>query len=585
MRRLVKHKPLNVLSYAVLAVCITLLSSKAFALTVEAENAAIKTCGEPIAGGWNLWSNGTVGEYFRIKTAGLYEVTVYASGTPLRAVWPIMALSVDSLARETKIIDTSEFTDYVFQAELTPGVHSIGVTFLNDACNPGVEDRNLYLDKIEIRSAQGLEEPVLSSEEEWVLEAKSREDAVLQKIDVAIKKNRMGSGTITVLDEEGNPVSGVSVAIEQTQHDFLFGCNIFMFDKFNTEEKNTTYKQRFRELFNYVTVPFYWRSFEPEQGKLRYQYMDKVVAWCREKGIRLKGHPLLWDREGGIPPWSDGQPSPEAQRKHVTEIMQRYEGKIEFWEVVNEPAHLDGIPINNPYRWAREASSEAYLIVNDYFVFANGYPPFFELLEEATRDGVPFDGIGIQAHEPKDEAFPLDRIQAILNMYANLGQDLHVTEFTPSSNGQTVIGSPWRGTWNEAQQADYAEKFYRVCFAHPAVIGITWWDFCDQDSWRENGGMLRSDLSPKPVYETLKRVIHEEWHTRLQGKTDASGGFPFSGFYGLYRLTLELHGFSKEAEFHIVKGGSNDFTLKLEFKGISPPANMRILPIKCDTGA
>jgi len=107
-----------------------------------------------------------------------------------------------------------------------------------------------------------------------------------------------------------------------------------------------------------------------------------------------------------------------------------------------------------------------------------------------------------------------------------------------------------------------------------------WWDLCDQGSSRKNVGLLRSDLSPKPVYQTLKRIIHEEWHTRLQGKTDSSDRFPFSGFYGLYRATLELHGFSKEAEFHIVKGGQNDFTLKLEFKRISPPANVRILPIK-----
>ncbi len=570
---------MKVISLALL-LCFLLFLSSSFAMTIEAENATIKTAGGTIDGGWNLHSNGTVGEYVRIQKSGTYNVVARAYGSPLGGIWPLMAPSVDGIARQTVTVDSATFKDYTFQVELTPGIHSIGVSFLNDAYDPGVEDRNLYLDKFELRPPQGVEEPVLGTEKEWSLEAKLREEAVLQKTDEAIAMNRMGPATVTVLDGEGNPVSGVSVTIEQTQHDFLFGCNIFMFDRFDIEEKNTTYKQRFQELFNYATVPFYWRSFEPEQGKPGYQYMDKVVAWCREKGIRLKGHPLLWDHEAGIPPWSDGQPSPEAQRKHVTEIMQRYEGKIEFWEVVNEPAHFGGIPINNPYRWAREASSEAYLIVNDYAVFADGYPPFFELLEEATRDGVPFEGIGIQAHEPKDEAFPLDRIQAILNMYATLGQDLHITEFTPSSNGQTVIGSPWRGIWNEAQQADYAEKLYRVCFAHPAVIGITWWDLCDQGSWRKNGGMLRSDLSPKPVYQTLKRIIHEEWHTRLQGKTDASGGFPFSGFYGLYRVTLELHGFSKEAEFHIVKGGQNDFTLKLEFKRISPPANVRILPIK-----
>jgi len=95
-------------------------------------------------------------------------------------------------------------------------------------------------------------------------------------------------------------------------------------------------------------------------------------------------------------------------------------------------------------------------------------------------------------------AFPLDHVQTILDMYATLGKEIHITEFTPQSNGEKVTGSPWRGVWDEAQQADYAKKFYRVCFAHPAVIGITWWDFCDQGSWREGGGMLRKDLSHEP---------------------------------------------------------------------------------------
>jgi hypothetical protein len=259
--------------------------------------------------------------------------------------------------------------------------------------------------------------------------------------------------------------------------------------------------------------------------------------------------------------------------------MQRYEGKIEFWEVVNEPAHLAGIPIDMPYRLARETSPKAYLIVNDYGVFSDGYPPFFDLIKDAKLNGVPFDGIGIQAHEPRDMAFLLTNVQAILDKYATLNKEIHITEFTPQSNRKKVIGSPWRGVWDEAQQADYAEKFYRICFAHPAVVAITWWDLSDQNSWLEGGGMLREDLSPKPVYDTLKKLIHEEWHTHLQGKTDDSGRFQFSGFYGLYRVTAQSDGFSKEVDFLLVKGKQNDFTLKFVYKIFSPPRNFRNLSI------
>jgi hypothetical protein len=106
---------------------------------------------------------------------------------------------------------------------------------------------------------------------------------------------------------------------------------------------------------------------------------------------------------------------------------------------------------------------------------------------------------------------------------------------------------------------------------------ITWWSLNDQGSWREGGGMLRKDLSPKPVYETLKKLIHEEWRTSLQGKTDNLGRFQFSGFYGLFSLTLQMENISKEAEFHLVKGKQNEFTYNLEYVRISPPTNLKFI--------
>jgi len=532
------------------------------AVVFEAEDAALKTVGHRIGGGWNLHSHGTVGEFFRVGTAGTYTVRARAYGSPLGGVWPTMAVVVDGAAGPSATVDSTEYADYELEVALSPGLHMIGVAFLNDARNES-EDRNLYLDWIEVCSPEGVAEPVKAGTEEWAVEGEKREKAVLERTDEAIREHRMGTATVTVLDGDGAPVPDVAVAVNLVRHDFLFGCNIYMFDRFPTAAENAAYKQRFEELFNYATVGFYWKSFEPQQGRPRYAYMDKVVAWCRDRGIRCKGHPLLWDHEAGVPPWSDGQPPRDVQKARVEAVMRRYEGRIEFWEVVNEPAHVRGIAIEEPYRWARAASPAAYLIVNDYAVFADGCPPFLELLQEAQAAGVPFDGVGIQAHEPANMAFPLDRVQAILDGYAALGKELHITEFTLSSNGREVIGGFWRGRWDEAQQAQYAEDLYRVCFAHPAVVGITWWDLCDQGSWRKHGGMLRADVTPKPVYERLKRLVHEEWHTELQGTTDGSGRFAFSGFHGRYRVTTRRAGRSQEAEFLVRGGQENTCTVVL----------------------
>jgi len=109
-----------------------------------------------------------------IQKTGTYEMVVRAYGSPLGGIWPLMAPSVDDLARQTQTVTVNfrEFKDSSFQVELTPGVHSIGAAFLNDAYN-GLEDRNLYVDKIEIRSSLKLDEPVLASEQELALEVSS----------------------------------------------------------------------------------------------------------------------------------------------------------------------------------------------------------------------------------------------------------------------------------------------------------------------------------------------------------------------------------------------------------------------------
>ena len=396
--------------------------------------------------------------------------------------------------------------------------------------------------------------------------AAQSEEAFVASLDEKIDAARKADATVRVLDAAGRPVAGANVSVRQTRHEFLFGCNIYRFDRYKTPARNEAYKKRFADLFNAATVGFYWRSYEPRRGQPQYDYTDAVVAWCRKHDIRMKGHPLLWGHQAGVPTWSQGQPPADVQKRRVTDIVRRFRGKIEFWEVVNEPSHCRQVTIDPPYRWARQADPNGYLIVNDYYVMANGYPPFFELLAKAKADGVPFDGIGIQAHEPRPMRFPLPQVRGVLDKYATLGKELHITEFTPCSGGQKITGSHLKGVWDEKAQADYAVKFYKTCFAHPAVVAVTWWDLCDDGSWLPGGGMLRADLTPKPVYDALKELIHKQWQTTATGKTDAEGVFKLRGFRGTYAVTVKAPGGEAEATRTLAKARPNQWTVRLPAK-------------------
>jgi GH35 family endo-1,4-beta-xylanase len=538
------------------------LAAPAFGLTIEAENARVKTAGAALEGGWNLHSAGEVGDYVRADAAGTYDLVIRARGTPCQGVWPLAQVMVDGGAGPTVTVNTRDFADYTLKVEISQGVHTVTVAFLNDALEGG-EDRNLYLDRLDLRPAAGGKELTMATPEDWAAAGQRREEQALERAAQGVERHRKAAATVRVVDDAGKAVPDAVVRAELARHDFLFGCNIYMFDRFKLPEQNATYKKRFAELFNYATVGFYWRWYEAERGKPQYEMTDKVVAWAAEHGVRLKGHPLLWATEAGIPPWSQGQPPPDVQKARVEEIMKRYAGKIEFWEVVNEPAHLGGLKIDEPYRWARAGDPKATLIVNDYHVMANGYPPFFKLLTEAKAAGVPYDGIGIQAHEPRTMRFPLEQVQRVLDQYATLGVPLHITEFTPTSGGQPIAGSHRQGIWSETAQADYAEKFYRVIFGHPATMALTWWDLCEQGAWLPGGGLLRKDLSPKTAYDALWRLIQREWKTKAEGRSDPAGQFAFRGIHGTYRVTVEYGGKKVEGEFHLGKDGPNEWAVKV----------------------
>ncbi|MCX7013877.1 MAG: endo-1,4-beta-xylanase [Candidatus Sumerlaeota bacterium] len=537
------------------------------ARTIEADKARIKTVGGMQDGAWNLWSIGEWGDYVETISPGAYRLAVEAKGSPAAGQWPIMAVVVDGESVDRTEVQTPALKVFAFSLNLKAGHHRVTVQFMNDLLANG-EDRNLYVKRMTLESEDGAGGVAMGDEAAWraawTKEQARQEQETLEQAASSIEKCRKEDASFIVKDLEGRPIPGASVKIEQTGHEFLFGGNIYMFDRFGSPSENDEYKERFAALFNYATVGFYWRAYEPQRGKPDYPYTDRVVAWCRERGIRMKGHPLLWAEESGIPAWSKGQPSPEIQRKRVSDILHRYQEQIEFWEVVNEPAHLPDLPIDDAYRWAREADPGGHLIVNDYQVMADGFPPFFDLLKGAIARKVPFDGIGIQAHEPNTMRFPLASVHRTLDHYAELGKKLHITEFTPTSGGEPVIGSPVEGVWDETTQADYAAKFYTVCFSHPAVAAITWWDLCDRGSWLKGGGLLRKDLTPKPAYAALMKLIHDDWTTRAAGQTDENGCFPFRGFRGRYSVDVEADGKRAKREYSLAKNESNRIEVTLK---------------------
>jgi hypothetical protein len=76
---------------------------------------------------------------------------------------------------------------------------------------------------------------------------------------------------------------------------------------------------------------------------------------------------------------------------------------------------------------------------------------------------------------------------------------------------------------------------------------IVWWNLCDgyaayaplgseEGENQYAGGLCRFDMSPKPAYLALDRLINHEWRTNLA--CDCEGEISFRGFFGEYEIEV-----------------------------------------------
>jgi hypothetical protein len=114
-------------------------------LTIQAWDATIKTAGGKIdttdqaEAGWNLWSEGDLGDYIQFPAEGAYKLVVRARGSVAKGVWPLMAVMLDGRQIAVATVDKKDFADYAFDFKAPAGTHRLVVSFLNDAVTPDLK--------------------------------------------------------------------------------------------------------------------------------------------------------------------------------------------------------------------------------------------------------------------------------------------------------------------------------------------------------------------------------------------------------------------------------------------------------------
>jgi GH35 family endo-1,4-beta-xylanase len=404
-------------------------------------------------------------------------------------------------------------------------------------------------------------------------------------LDQAIRQHRTTSATIT-LTHNGSPLTHQEVIVKQMKHRVLFGStwgesSIALANGELSGRDNELAERRnahFIQLFNQVTLPFYWGRFEPQRGQPATERILNAARWYRAQGCVTKGHPLCWHTVTAdwLLPLSNREIL-QAQIARIQRDVADFAGTIDMWDVINEAVIMpifdrydNGITrickelgriklIRTMFETARAANPKATLLLNDFDVS----PAYDILVEGCFEAGITIDVIGIQSHMHQGY-WGVEKTQYVLEQFERFKRPIHFTENTLVSghlmppaivdlNDYQV--SEWPSTpEGEERQAREVVLHYKTLMAHPLVEAITWWDLSDGGWLNAPAGLLRKDHSPKPAYEELLKLIKGEWWLApTKMTTDANGQFSFTGFLGEYQLSLG----KQQATFELTEKGQS----------------------------
>lgn len=362
--------------------------------------------------------------------------------------------------------------------------------------------------------------------------------------DARIREHRMGDLEVLVLGSDGAPIPGARVEIEQQRHAFGFGTAINAQRLVDEDEDAVKYRGEVERLFNVSVIENHlkWPMYETQDPSI----INGAVDWLLERNIPVRGHVMVWpgfrNLPGDIRELAD---DPDALRarveNHIRRIGTDFRGRLFDWDVVNEPFdNYDLLDIFGReimvdwFRIAREVTPESRLFINDYpqidgaNIGVGHLGHFEETIRFLIENGAELDGIGLQGHFGSN-GIPPTRVFAALDHFAQFGLPISITEYDMTTS-------------DEALKADFFRDFYTIAFSHPAVDQILMWGFWAGAHWRPEAAMWTREWDRTPMLDMYEDLIFNQWWTRHEGETSATGTLAHRAFFGRHEVRIWLPG-------------------------------------------
>ncbi len=294
------------------------------------------------------------------------------------------------------------------------------------------------------------------------------------------------------------------------------------------------YKQIAMSQFNSLTPENSMKAqfIHPAKDKYTYTEADNIVDIARANNAVVHGHSLVFAKAN--PSWitdTSKEALPAVMTDHITNVVGHFKGKVDSWDVVNEPLSekdeeyanenlglrnhfwykaMGEQYIDQAFNAARAADPDAKLYMNDYGIEHDDkrWDAFIALVQRLKSRGVPIDGVGFESHVYNKDSDEIDLAVMKSHMQAitDLGLIVRVSEIDVT------------GTDVEFQNRQYTGVL-SLCISMPGCVSYTTWGISDlygSTTVAERYPLLLGtsllwdkDMKPKPAFTQLQNILNQ----------------------------------------------------------------------------
>lgn len=327
---------------------------------------------------------------------------------------------------------------------------------------------------------------------------------------------------------EGEPMSDVTLRGLAADCGFHIGAAV----SYPRLRDDADYGALLARQFNALTAEnaHKFHVIHPKGPAYDFTQPDALVEFAEANGMAVRGHTLVWHYHP--PRWliEADYSNEEAEallKDHIFTVAGRYQGRIAWWDVVNEAVSdatggglresywLEKVGpdyVEKAFHWAHEADPHAKLFYNDYGCEASGTKTesVYRFVKDLLAKGAPVHGVGLQAHIDVKSSEWIREVAATVERFGELGLEVHITEL------DVRLPADDAGAERLREQARVYGELLQVCLESPHCTALTMWGFTDRSSWipafyKGFGHALPfdADLQPKPAYHEMLRVLSE----------------------------------------------------------------------------